>query len=362
MLYFGGVISNEEFKEQTKNYKMQELFNPKEIRKVLFFGDVLERAITNNGVVEIISYNKKVFLNIIYDGKIYLYNDKDYQGYRYFTIKVIAFIVIIILIIPYIYIFKKLRPLKKLKKQIDKFANNKLDEIENVSTGEDEISQVSNAFYQSVMQIRKLNQSRQFFLINIMHELKTPITKGLITLEMIENNKYKARLNDIFNRLEILINEFAAIEQITSGATFINNKKYNILDILDEAKEISMNEDNIQIFINNSFFVNVDFKLFATVIKNMIDNGIKYSDDKFVSIYVNKNEIIFVNKGKAMNNTLEYYTQAFTQEAKSKDSFGLGLYIVDTILQTYNLKLYYEYKDGSNYFYFKNLENILVND
>lgn len=57
-----------------------------------------------------------------------------------------------------------------------------------------------------------------------MHELKTPITKGLLTLEMIEDNKYKERLNGVFTRLEILINEFAAIEQITSGAAFINRK------------------------------------------------------------------------------------------------------------------------------------------
>ncbi len=30
-----------------------------------------------------------------------------------------------------------------------------------------------------------------------MHELKTPITKGLLTLEMIEDNKYKERLNGV---------------------------------------------------------------------------------------------------------------------------------------------------------------------
>lgn len=66
----------------------------------------------------------------------------------------------------------------------------------------DEISQVSEAFYQAIVQIRKLNQSRQFFLRNIMHELKTPITKGLLTLEMIEDNKYKERLNGVFTRLE----------------------------------------------------------------------------------------------------------------------------------------------------------------
>ncbi|EAJ9871563.1 HAMP domain-containing histidine kinase, partial [Campylobacter jejuni] len=314
LLNFAGVISEKEFEEQTKNYnKMDEITEAKQIRKILFRGDVLARVEVNNGLIEIISYNRQVYLNIIYDGKVYLYKDQDYQTYRYFIIKAIAVAVICILVLLYIYIFKKLKPLKRLKKQIDKFAQGKLGDIEDVSTGVDEISQVSEAFYQAIVQIRKLNQSRQFFLRNIMHELKTPITKGLLTLEMIEDNKYKERLNGVFTRLEILINEFAAIEQITSGAAFINRKKYNILDVLDEAKEIAMRDDsNIRIFMEESFFVNVDFKLFTTAIKNMIDNGIKHSEDGFVQIDIIDDYICFKNRGPELNNTLEYYTQAFT--------------------------------------------------
>ncbi|MBK1973820.1 sensor histidine kinase, partial [Campylobacter sp. TTU-622] len=90
LLYFSGIISDKEFEEQTKNYKMNEITEPKNIRKILFYGEVLARVQTNNGLIEIISYNKEVYLNIIFNGKIFLYNDQDYQSYRYFTIKVIA--------------------------------------------------------------------------------------------------------------------------------------------------------------------------------------------------------------------------------------------------------------------------------
>lgn len=363
LLYFSGVISQKEFEEQTKNYKMELISKPREIRQILIRGEVLAKAQANNGLIEIISYDKEVYLNIIYNGKIYLYKDQDYETYRYFIIKLVAAAMVFILVLLYMFIFKKLQPLKALKKQIDKFASNKLNEIKDVSTGSDEISQVASAFYQAIVQIRKLNQSRQFFLRNIMHELKTPITKGLITLEMIEHNKYKERLEGIFNRLEILINEFAAIEQVTSGAAFINRKKYNILDLLDEAKEIAMSDDkNIRIFMEKSFFVNVDFKLFTTAMKNMIDNGMKYSKNHFIEVNVCENFICFKNQGPELNNSLEYYTQAFTQGSKQKDSFGLGLYIVNTILESHRMKLDYDYQDTMNLFYFKNLENVLVKD
>lgn len=364
LLHLNGVMSEAEFNEQTKNYKMFLVQKPSDIRRIIFRGDVLARAQTATGLIEIISFERKIYLKIIHNGKLYLYNDEDYEGFRYFKFKALAFGFILVLILLYVYIIKKLRPLTMLKKQIDKFAQNKLDEIKDVSSGNDEISQVASAFFEAITQIKKLNQSRQFFIRNIMHELKTPITKGLITLEMLEDNKYKQRLIGIFNRLEILINEFAAIEQITSGSAFINAKKYNILDILDEAKEIAMNDDKkIRITMEEaSCFVNVDFKLFTTAIKNMIDNGVKHSLDEFVQIDINKDFICFKNRGKALEKSLEYYTQAFTQGAKHKDSFGLGLYIVNTILQVHKMRLEYEYKEGMNIFYFMNLKQIIAKE
>ncbi len=283
LLYFNGVIDENEFKEQTKNYKMELVRDESEIREVIFRGEVLAKAFVNAGLVEIVSYKRDNYLKIIYGGRLYLYVDQDYESYRYFLIRFMAFSVVLILILLYVYMIKKLRPLSLLKKQIDKFANNKLEEVQDVSSGSDEISQVAKAFFTAITQIQKLNKSRQFFIRNIMHELKTPITKGLITLEMIEDSKYKERLSNIFYRLELLINEFAAIEQISSGSSFLHKKRYNILDLIDEAKEVAMNdESNVKLIYEDSFFVSVDFKLFAKANKNIIDNSIKYDDDKRV--------------------------------------------------------------------------------
>ena len=364
LLQLNGMINEKEFEEQTKNYnQMIKIDDVKELQAITKQGEILEKVAVDKGRVEIISYKDEIYLNIVYNEEIYLYKDQEYQTYRYFIIKAIGAAVFVVLILLYFFILRKLKTLRTLKKQIDKFAQGKLNEIEDVSTGNDEISQVAEAFHRAILQIIKLNQSRQFFLRNIMHELKTPITKGLITLEMLEDDKYKERLEGIFNRLEILINEFAAIEQITSGAAFINRKKYNILDILDEAKEISMrDENNIRVFMGESFFVNVDFKLFTTAIKNMIDNGIKHSLDGFVQIDIMEDYICFKNRGNELNNTLEYYTQAFTQGSKQKSSFGLGLYIVNTILESHNMKLDYAYEDGINLFYFRGLKRIVLSD
>ncbi|MCH5336719.1 MAG: HAMP domain-containing histidine kinase, partial [Campylobacter sp.] len=63
-----------------------------------------------------------------------------------------------------------------------------------------------------------------------------------------------------------------------------------------------------------------------------------------------------------LDNSLEYYTQAFTQSSKQKDSFGLGLHIVDTILKSHGMKLDYTYEEGVNLFYFRDLKNVMIKD
>ena len=251
--------------------------------------------------------------------------------------------------------------MRKIKRQIDKFANGDLN-IENAKTGNDEISEVADAFYTAVMQIKKLNESRQLFLRNIMHELKTPITKGRITAEMIPEDKYQKRLISVFEKLEELINEFAAVEEATSGKKLNIVDVYLISELIDEAINLAMvDRKNIKIYGDKELELKVNFKLFSIAIKNIIDNGIKYSTDKFIEIYIKENSLEFHTKGENLEQDLSFYIEPFSKGSNAKQSFGLGLYIVDNIIKSHNLKFCHRYEDGKNIFYFDELKNIISN-
>jgi two-component system OmpR family sensor kinase len=244
--------------------------------------------------------------------------------------------------------------------EMDKFANGDLDidcEMEN----DNEITEVANAFNYAVSQIRQLNNSRRLFLRNIMHELKTPITKGRITAEMLEDGKQKQRLISTFARLEGLLNEFTAIEQISANGQHLQKRVYRVIDIIDEAIDISMaNPERIEQMIQSDLSVKVDFKLFTVAIKNMIDNGIKYSTDNHIKISANFKSIQFASLGTKLPNELSYYIEPFTQgEKQSPQSFGLGLYIVDSILLAHHMELTYEYSNGYNIFKFIKIQPIV---
>ncbi|WP_295142342.1 ArsS family sensor histidine kinase [uncultured Campylobacter sp.] len=359
LFLMSGIINEKEYERQTGDFKMPEITNEQQKEEILANATVLEEISADIGSSAIMIYQNHHYLKVQHVDKTLLLKDNDYQPYRYDIIKIIFLLVAIILLAAYVFVIRKLKPLRKLKRQIAKFAAGEIDEVQNISSGNDEISEVAEAFYDAVCQIKNLNASRKLFLRNIMHELKTPITKGRLAAEMIEKNKNQERLVSVFIKLENLINEFAAVEQVTSNIALNNTKICRIDDVIDEALDIAM-VDPGQVTISKLEDVNLnaDFKLLAIAAKNMIDNALKYSPNKHVNITITRESIKFINEGERLSKELRHYVEPFTKGESAQKSFGLGLYIVENIIKAHKLTLSYEYKNGLNVFSFENLQNI----
>ncbi|RUM65572.1 MAG: sensor histidine kinase [Sulfurospirillum sp.] len=354
---------DKKFKKILKIYKVKLITDEDYIKKIVQNGEILKKVSLRLGSSSIYYYHKNNYLLVeSINGNSILLEDMAYKPYvkQILYIKLIFGGIGIILLLTYIMTIKKLKPIRKIKAEMDKFANGDLD-IDCAMENNNEISEVANAFNYAVSQIRQLNNSRRLFLRNIMHELKTPITKGRITAEMLEDGKQKDRLISTFSRLESLLNEFTAIEQISVNGQHLQKRVYRVIDIIDEAIDISMaNPEYIEQMIQSDLNIKVDFKLFTVAIKNMIDNGIKYSTDNRVKISANFKSIQFATLGSKLPNELSYYTEPFTQgENTTPGSFGLGLYIVDSILTAHHMKLTYEYSNGYNIFKFINIQPIV---
>lgn len=362
LFHLNNFITQEELETQVKDYQMTEITEPKERAMILDNSSVIEEIQAKIGSSSILLYDKHHYLKITHRDSIMLLRDEDYQPYRYDVIRIIFASVFFILLTTYIFTIRKLKPLRKLKIEINKFAKGDLEEVTCNSSGSDEISEVSTAFYNAVTQIKTLNHSRQLFLRNIMHELKTPITKGRITVEMLESTKYKERLITVFEKLETLINEFASIERLTSGIGLSDVKNYRLVDIIDEAMDLAMVEPtSVALNINSEISLNADFKLFAVAIKNMIDNGVKYSSEKHMKVVADSKSIRFISLGAPLEYPLSHYVEPFVQGNNSVKSLGLGLYIVDNITKAHHLNLAYRHQNGYNIFSFENLEVLIEN-
>jgi two-component system OmpR family sensor kinase len=303
-----------------------------------------------------------------YEGDIYFYLEsskiriliKDKVLKPYNNINLISAYITITSIVSllFILILQRLRPLRKLRRKIAAFGAGEMD-VSFALDGLDEIAMIGNELEHTQEKIHALIESRTLFLRNIMHELKTPIAKGRIASTMIKEEKHQRRLETIFLRLEELISEFALIEEVTAGFGQVEKKEYRLIDLIDGAVDMAMVDyDSVWVEIDAAYKIKVDYRIFVTAIKNMIDNAMKYSPNHQVKITVEHHEIIFENAGEQLKQPLSYYIEPFTKEKPAKDSFGLGLYLVDAILKSHGMVLGYEHEDGINKFIFVPMQKL----
>uniref|UniRef100_UPI0040481DBD ArsS family sensor histidine kinase n=1 Tax=Aliarcobacter sp. TaxID=2321116 RepID=UPI0040481DBD len=261
----------------------------------------------------------------------------------------LVFVDIFVLILIFLYILKLLSPLKIITKQLTNFANGDLSSRIDIKSN-DEIGVLSNSFNKMASNLENLIKTREELLRDIGHELRTPIAKGKFAIEKIDDFSQKDLLKNIFKDLEILTNELIELEKLNS--TKLNITTFSAETLLVESLEKLYldDESKIDIKITDDFKINGDLYYLSIVLKNLIDNALKYATSYPIEIYINKNEISVSNKGEKLSKELEYYLKPFTQELSQRDGFGLGLSIVKKIIDRHDFKLDYSYKNENNIF------------
>ena len=343
------------------------LKNLEEIDYTLFLDTVKINAITYNPETKVLveknhPKSNDVFRILNLESKNYIYikkrndtllirDNSDSSSNSQLYIALVFSILLITIILVYLITLRKLIPLKILKDKVKTLGDENFDFECCNSDSKDEVSLLGMEFKKTALKLKSLKEARNIFIRNIMHVLKTPITKGRFLTQLEQNEENNEKLKSVFNRLESLINEFASIEELISSSKNIEKKFYYLEDVVDNAKDILMIEDEYVISKYDNKKIEINFKLFSIAIKNLIDNAIKYSPNKEVTIKNENENIIFENVGEQLKYPLsDYFEPFFSNEDKSKDSFGLGLYIIFNILKANNYTLEYEYIDGINRF------------
>ena len=278
-----------------------------------------------------------------------LLEDLKPQPYNRSIALIVYLFAVLIFLSLYFAIRKKFIPLRNLDKQIQKFSsgdkNIKLD-----FTNNDEIGKIAKSFNEAITNINNLTESKNLFMRNMMHELKTPITKAMFIVESLNDGKNKEILMRAFERMNSIIKELATVEKLSSNMPVIYKENTTFFKIYKTCMNIMMIDASSISSKISDFDLKVDIALFSITLKNLIDNAIKFSPNNHATLIASKRTIEVVSNGEKLKYDLSYYTEPFSQEEKRKDGFGLGLYIVKATLELHGFKLKYKYEDGKNYF------------
>lgn len=201
----------------------------------------------------------------------------------------------------------------------------------------------------------EIKQQQQNFFLSITHELKTPISATKLQLQTLLKQKLDLTTQqDIIqsalvenDRLNLLIDNVLLASRIESVDYSFNLNRENLSELLTTVlnryyKNLIQN-NQLQLHISSNVYCQLDVQNFTSVITNLIDNAIKYSDsDRKIEVYLEKeNQAIrlkfidngFGIKGEDKLKVFERFYRVGSEETRQTKGTGLGLYIVQNIVQ-----------------------------
>jgi len=214
--------------------------------------------------------------------------------------------------------------------------------------------------------IKLKNRQRSDMLSAIAHEFRNPIASIMGYAQTLNDDEdipptlRKKFLNKIYNngeKIEELLSRLLLWNRFESGKQKLQLSKFDIYSlIIDVASNLEEKYKNRQIIISKKHLtIRADKALMEIVIKNLIENALKYSKEP-VEVKIEENQISVIDKGVGISpENIDKVTKKFfrTDEHSWDNSMGLGLAIVKQILKLHNSSLEIKSKEheGSTFYF-----------
>ena len=181
-------------------------------------------------------------------------------------------------------------PFHKVTKAIKEVKEGFTDEAISVPDYE-ETEHIVDAFNDVLKRMRTLDKSRQEFVSNVSHELKTPLTSmkvladSLIMQQEVPNELYQEFMVDIAQEIERenkIINDLLTLVKLdkTDGELNIESVDINaLLELLMKRLRPIARQQNIEVILESNRLVqaNVDEVKMTLALSNLVENAIKYN-------------------------------------------------------------------------------------
>ena len=204
-----------------------------------------------------------------------------------------------------------------------------------------------------------LSRQQRNFLMAVTHELKSPLASIKLYMQTMQKHELdtlksgemiESVLNET-NRLTSLVDNILLSSQIESGNYILVKEEVNLSELISDILDnfaLHPHKERISIHtkIDPEIKLNADLNAMNSILINLIDNAVKYSDDASnisVELLSKDSKVILTVTDEGQGITDEEKTKVFdkfyrqeNESTRKSQGTGLGLYILNYLVEHHN--------------------------
>ncbi|HKI05779.1 MAG TPA: HAMP domain-containing sensor histidine kinase [Thermoanaerobaculia bacterium] len=182
-----------------------------------------------------------------------------------------------IVLLAYVVLRRSLRPVRSLHEGVVRLSEGHLDVVVPSRTS-DELGALTDAFNQMVRRIQEMLRARDQLLLDVSHELRSPLTRMKVALALLPEGDKSRQIAADVAEMEAMITELLELERLRDGRG-VRTERQDLVPILREVAESFQGRPPGVRFIASQpeIFLDVDRDPMRTVLRNLLENAIKYS-------------------------------------------------------------------------------------
>ena len=271
-------------------------------------------------------------------------------GWEWWMLVQIALLITIVFA-TYLMIRRNLKPLEFLSVGVQQIGEGHLDHQVPRSRLL-EFDRLAEAFNTMTVRIRSMLHAKEQLLLDVSHELRSPLTRMKIALEMIPDGPMKENMKGDIREMEMMISEILEAARLRNATGKLNCATIPAKRQLEDVSDLYKNHaPGLRIDdVPEDAGIHGDLMLLKIVLNNVITNAIKYSATEGEPIrltWMQNPGVVVIqvqDRGQGIPaEDLPYIFEPFYRVDKSRSKrtggYGLGLSLCKTIMEAHQGKI-----------------------
>ena len=259
-----------------------------------------------------------------------------------------------VLFVLYLAIRRMFRPIGVISQQVEKIGQGDLEQTI-ASQGRGELAMLAEGINRMSARIKSMLESKSGLLLAISHELRSPITRMRVNLELLEHSETRQKLIDDIHEMEALVAAILESEKLNTQHAPLSRSRCEMIELIDEVIRAHPCRDRIKSKLSPQE-LSVDRLRIRLLLKNLLDNACHYSGEQaMIEVSLESGgefcTIAVRDQGMGIDSEqLPHITEAFyrpdSARQRNTGGYGLGLYLCRLIVDAHGGRLTIESEPG----------------